>query len=382
MIQPSLFDLSPTHLETFVERVGSTLNIPEGLQTTPCTHGLHRFPGKFIPNIPRYIIRSLLPIGEDRIIFDPFCGSGTTLVETALEGKPFIGMDIDPLSVAIATVKSQSLSEVDLSFLRKYWKNHDYKQENSKFIPSVPNLSHWFTDKAITELSSIKARCYELPPKLCLFSLIIFSSIIRRVSNADDQTQKTYVSHTLPKNPPAPSSLFPIFLDRALEGMQEYIDLLPKEPIGCVVHGDARIDASKYQFHDILTSPPYIDSIDYVYNQMLEYFWLMSDLGLESYDNLSKLRKEPMGFRFCSDNEANSLLIKHLANLADEFEATCSRIRENSPKEELAVRSFFFDYIRHLENVRKVQSEDGTYISIVGNSYIRGTTVHTADFLV
>lgn len=383
MKQLNLFDLSPIkNLDTFIERHEDILNIPEGLQTIPCTHGLHRFPGKFIPNIPRYILRDILPKDEERIVFDPFCGSGTTLVEAALEGKRFVGMDIDPLAVAIATAKLHPLTEEEIHQLEKFWKHHNYQQEMLDFIPPVRNLSHWFTNKAITELSSIKARCAELSPNLRLFSLIVFSSILRRVSNADDQTQKTYVSHTLPKTPPAPSVLFPVFLERALQGMNDYIERLPKAPNGYVLLGDARIEVERLQFHDIITSPPYIDSIDYVYNQMLEYFWLLPDLPLNSHDNISKLRKEPMGFRTHSNQKANSLLATRLGQQFDEFESACTCIGEKSKKEELTVRSFFIDYITHLETVRKIQYAGGMYVCVIGNSYIRGTTVDTAAFLI
>ena len=384
MEQLTLFDFPPVpkRLETFVERVGSTLSIPEGIHTIPCTHGLHRFPGKFIPNIPRYILRSILPNVEGRIIFDPFCGSGTVLVEAALEGIPFIGMDVDPLSVLISTAKLQPLSEIELRILERFWKHHNYRQEHPESIPTVPNLSHWFRSNAVAELSSIKARCSELPPRLKLFSLIVFSSIIRRVSKADDQTQKTYVSHTLPKNPPVPSILFPIFLNRAIQGMREYATLLPRDPSGDVFHGDARVDISKFQFHDIVTSPPYIDSIDYIYNQMLEYFWLLPELGMNSHTDISLSRKKPMGFNIRPDVEPNSSLALSLGGRVEEFESLCSRIGQRNPKEELMVRSFFLDYSTHLEVVRRVQTEAGFYVCVVGNSYIRGITVPTADFLV
>jgi len=377
------FPEAANRLESFVKREGNLLLIPEGLDTTPGTHGMHRFPGKFIPNIPRYIIRSILHNDKDRIIFDPFCGSGTTLVEAALERRPFLGLDIDPLSVTIATAKAQPLSEDKLRSLEKFWENHDYRKECPEVVPRVPRLSHWFTDRAIRELSSIKANCLELPPRPRLFSLVVFSSIIRRVSNADDQSQKTYVSHTLPKNPPAPSVVFPVFLKRAVQGMRQYLSLLPREPRGSVLKGDARKDIDGLEFNDIITSPPYIDSIDYVYNQLLEYFWLLPELGIHSYERLRELRKEPMGF---SNNYSKTVLKEfaktYLPTLAGNFEDLCSRIGKKSPKEEVAVRSFFMDYAKHLGVVRRKQRPGDYYVCIVGNSYIRGNTVPTADIVV
>jgi hypothetical protein len=44
-------------------------------------------------------------------VLDPFAGSGTALVEAAVMGAPAVGVDIDPLSVAIAQAKAQLLSD-------------------------------------------------------------------------------------------------------------------------------------------------------------------------------------------------------------------------------------------------------------------------------
>jgi SAM-dependent methyltransferase len=373
---------SSKNLQTFISRLDdSTLCIPEGLHTIPCTHGLHRFAGKFIPNIPRFILRTVIPSGSGRVILDPFCGSGTTLVEAALDGKEFIGMDIDPLSVAISTAKTQTLSEADISDLEKFWASHDYHTRCPQFIPSVPNINHWFTDTALIQLSSIKARCMTMPKKLQLFSLIVFSSIIRRVSNADDQTQKTYVSHTLPKKPPLAITLFPIFLQRAISGMREYTSLLPREPKGKIILGDARFDLNGIAFDDVITSPPYIDSIDYIYNQMLEYYWLLDEVGIGSHDKYRELRKKPMGFKTYDESMLHAFSKEYIPDISSKFEEICSLVGAVSPKEELVVRSFFLDYAKHVQAIHLQQQKGNFYVCVIGNSFIRGTTIPSAEII-
>ena len=49
------------------------------------THGLHPYPAKFIPHIPRELIREFSGPGD--IMLDPMCGSGTALAEAALAGR-------------------------------------------------------------------------------------------------------------------------------------------------------------------------------------------------------------------------------------------------------------------------------------------------------
>src|SRR5438094_711894 len=48
-------------------------------------HGIHPYPAKFIPQIPRTLIELFHP-GDDSPVLDPFCGSGTTLAEAFLSG--------------------------------------------------------------------------------------------------------------------------------------------------------------------------------------------------------------------------------------------------------------------------------------------------------
>jgi len=52
----------------------------------------------------------------NKTILNPFCGSGTTLVEGILAGHNVIGVDIDPLSLMISKVKT---TIVDVSELTK-----------------------------------------------------------------------------------------------------------------------------------------------------------------------------------------------------------------------------------------------------------------------
>src|ERR1039457_3262181 len=57
-------------------------------------HSFHRYPTRFIPEIPRTVIRVLEP-PRDSLVFDPFCGCGTTLVEAQQAGYASAGVDLN-----------------------------------------------------------------------------------------------------------------------------------------------------------------------------------------------------------------------------------------------------------------------------------------------
>jgi SAM-dependent methyltransferase len=90
--------------------------------STPHVHGLHTYKAKFFPRMVRSRLQMALdqaPPGPQgpQLVLDPFSGSGTTVVEAASLGTDSIGVDIDPLSVAIARSK-RSLMHVDSDTLK------------------------------------------------------------------------------------------------------------------------------------------------------------------------------------------------------------------------------------------------------------------------
>ena len=354
---------------------GRCVEFPEGLRTAEFTHTIHRFPGKFVPQVARELL--LLVGATDRsLIADSFCGSGTSLVEASLAGVPTIGVDFDPLAVLMSQAKTMSLTARQLAELRKYWSGKIGAADHDDLADAVPNLYHWFKPEIARQLAFIKRKALRLEDEeLRLFSLVVFSSIIRRVSNADDQTQKTYVSGTLKKTPPSPCALFPTFLDRAVSGMENYAKA-KRAPV-IVQRGDARKWRSPKKLDGIITSPPYIDSIDYIYNQMLEYFWLYEVLGLASVDEIRAFRKKPVGFRRADVVAGLERLSKISPVAAELLEPKLDKIQGVSEKEAQNVIGYFEDFAQHLKVTKRRMKRGSKYALVIGESHIRGVIVPT-----
>ena len=288
MSQPVL-DLFPDFTPSFVLD-GRCVEFPEGLRTADYGHTLHRFPGKFVPQVARELL-ALVRADQESLIIDPFCGSGTSLIEASLLGIPSLGVDFDALAAFVTTAKVTPLSAAQLRELSRFWTHIDLSVQHGP-LPPVSNLNHWFTPESAAQLASIKSAAFTIEdPVLRDFSLAVMSSIVRRVSNADDQTQKTYVSGTLKKTPPKPYELFHLVMTKAIQGIEQFSLACLAAPN--VVKADARHLSLRQRVDGAITSPPYIDSIDYIYNQMLEYFWLYDVLGLQ-IGEIPALRKLPM----------------------------------------------------------------------------------------
>ena len=177
------------------QRLYSLKEIPA---TNYLTHGIHSYTAKLIPHIPRYFIEKYTKRGD--VIFDPFCGSGTTLLEARFLSRNAIGIDINPLATLISEVKTTPLDIDELSLAIRLVKE-DVKNSNRKLTVVFPNIDYWFCKKARNELSRIKFSIESLNGRfsesLYRFLLVCFSSIIRKSSYADPRMAKTYKSKRL-----------------------------------------------------------------------------------------------------------------------------------------------------------------------------------------
>ena len=81
------------------------------------THGLHKYPAKFFPELPRWLIKRYSQ--ENDSILDPFAGSGTTNVEALLSKRHSVGIDVDPFSRFISKVKVTPLVEKEMKSAQK-----------------------------------------------------------------------------------------------------------------------------------------------------------------------------------------------------------------------------------------------------------------------
>ncbi len=168
------------------------------------THSIHPYPAKFIPQIPNALIQELSSIGDT--ILDPFCGSGTTLVEALRLGRHAIGLDANPLSCLISRVKTTRLSPNEAEAL--FCLADEFKQMgqqtslgNLPLFPDMPSfeiatrptfrgVDDWFDEYVIDELAFIKEKCLSLPQENARqLALVAMSSITVAVSRQDSDTR-------------------------------------------------------------------------------------------------------------------------------------------------------------------------------------------------
>ena len=128
-------------------------NIPESQEwafesvrsTEQWTHGYHRYPAKFLPDVVRKIIEDY---AQDSIrIADLFAGCGTTLVEAKVHGIASVGTDINPVAQLITKVKTTPITPdaLQLAYNNLVALFDEYNEADYADIKKHERIDYWFT---------------------------------------------------------------------------------------------------------------------------------------------------------------------------------------------------------------------------------------------
>ncbi len=240
------------------------------------THTFHSYPARFIPQIPLSFIK--LFTKEKETVLDPMCGCGTALVEAFLNNRNSIGNDFNPLATLITKVKTTLIDEDEFRYFNKKlavmkrYLDLDYRRVDER-INNLPNrkVSKIFNRVVISKLESIRETLLEVREEghndLFDFGRVALSSTIWSLVengngiNVDDIFLKKVKS-----------------MQKDLNEMAKIIKTIPKVKVIC---GDARkLEVETDTVDLIVTSPPYVNALDYYRAHMYNMLWLGMDFDL------------------------------------------------------------------------------------------------------
>ena len=343
------------------------------------THGIHKYPAKFFPELPRWIIERYTVEGD--LVLDPFMGSGTANLEAALLGRDSIGVDVDPFSRFLASVKTKPLSAKELVKAHKALIASMESFDIDKVINGIPDFPYrdnWFKPYVLKELSYIKASIDTLDSSKHIknFFLICFSSVIRAVSEADNNCTRTVIRKKLNKHVKENQAIT-LFQKRAkfcVEGMLDYIAAGASGKVQIPSKADARnlIGVENNSVDLAVTSPPYMNAVDYPRTHQLELYWL----GLAE-GSLSELKKSHVGTEVVKAEKYKEL---HLTK-SESANEVIKRIYETDPRRAFIASNYIDDMIKNMREVHRVLKDGKRYVIVVGNNLVRGAQFETWRYL-
>jgi len=350
-------------------------------EQTRYTHGIHKYPAKFFPELPRWLIKRYT--NENDIVLDPFGGSATTSIEALLNNRNSVSVDIDPFAQFLAKVKTTKLDSEELeiysNILIKKITEFKISKSLTKYIPDFPYRDNWFNKEIIYELAYIKKSIAELniSENLNNFFLATFSSIIRAVSNADNNCTRTVIRKKLNKQI-YPTLALTKFVENLLlykSRIEEFNKYAPDNiETEIAVNSDARdLKYPDNYFDFAVTSPPYVNAVDYPRTHQLEIYWLEIEKG-----SLTPLKKKHIGTESVTVKFYNDL---HLINVKDADKILTSIYKTDKRRAYIAYK-FLADMEKNIQEVYRTLKKGGRYAVVIGNNTIRGHNFESWKYLI
>ena len=292
-------------------------------------HGLHEYKGKFNPQVVRALL-NIFGIDPGQRVLDPFCGSGTTLVECAHLGARSVGTDINPLAIAIARAKLQALCTPADRIRHVYKCLFKSLSETWRFKPTQQNngrsayLQSWFNVDVLAQIEYVRSRIEDIAQELAPVFLIIASNLLRDYSHQDPKDLRIRRRKTaLPKTPFRDAFLdaVPPLLQR-IEATQAMLgtEFLQGNTLVRDVT-DLTLEEVGGHFDAAVTSPPYAMALPYIDTQRLSLVWL----GLVPPDRILELDAQLIGSRELR-GDARRVLPRRLQDNADNLPTPQARI--------------------------------------------------------
>ena len=252
----------------------------------------HPFPARMPLELASILISDLTePTAQ---ILDPMLGSGTTAIAARQLGRPCFGSDLDPMAVTISKAATSYYSKNTLERVRDEvlsrakrllaqqpycvsFERLKMPEESKEFI------EYWFPEESQTQLLSLARAIGELDSAAeSRLAWAVFSSLI--IAKTATASYATDTSRTRPRRNFEKNVVLPFDAwrrrFREAEVRMPFVGRKPPVGASCSISvADARalsIPDASVDF--ILTSPPYLNAIDYLRSHKMSLVWMGHDL--------------------------------------------------------------------------------------------------------
>lgn len=353
--------------------------------TNYITHGYHRYPAKFIPQLAEKLINGFSKPGD--LVVDPFMGSSTTLVEAKILGRPSIGVDINPVAQLIAQAKVTPIEPNELSSHFSKLSNAILDIENAPLFtvketavryraktPDIERIDYWFKPETKIKLSIIFSKITHIRKEdIRNFYLCGFSHILKNCSIWLQKSNKP--TRDLNKNIPNPYNIFLRQIRKMLKKNAEFWDILQKNDIINVSAKPVCADAREIPVEDnsvslVVTSPPYVTSYEYADLHQLSALWF------NFTDDLPQFRQRFIG---SSANGMTESIFEIGSKIGEEI---VENLQNRKTRKADEVTKYFSEMRDSFLEMRRYLKKGGKACIVIGNTAFKGVSVTNAEVFV
>ncbi|MBB1073067.1 DNA methyltransferase [Rhodoferax sp. 4810] len=347
-----------------------------GVNTKESTHCFHAYPAMMIPQVAERLIAQH---GQHaKLLFDPYCGTGTSLVEANRKNIHAIGTDLNPLARLIAQAKTTPLNLQVLDLYLKDFSDYLFSilfdiHKISVVTPNIKNIDYWFSPPVQTQLAVVNTFINGITDEsIANFFKVAFSETVRESSWTRNGEFKLFrmTPQQMQRFNPDVFGLIQGKLARNKRGLKALLDMhCTATSRVCAFNTVEHIEQIENGSVDlIVTSPPYGDSRTTV-----------------AYGQFSRLANEWLGIDGAAhiDNQLMGGQIKRTAAGSlcelDEFNSAMEQIAAIDDKRANEVSAFYWEYQQSIENVAKTVKPGGHVCYVVGNRKVKGITLPTDE---
>jgi DNA modification methylase len=269
--------------EAFTHALRSAMEAVDEEHEELLIHGVHSYPARMHPAVARRALERFAP-GPGATLLDPFCGSGTTLVEGMAAGWRCLGSDLNPLALDLARVKCSRMGEKARErFGRRVLEVAEASEERVRGRVDVrAKLSKaerdYYDVHVLKEfaglLEEVNATEHDADRRALR---MVFSSMVVKFSRQRSDTDERLTQKRVRKG--LVTEFFVRKSEELLRAWHELDDACPDKTrrprivkanamrLGETLSGDFKADL-------ILTSPPYGGTYDYAHHHRRRFAWL------------------------------------------------------------------------------------------------------------
>ncbi|GEM_PF-5893586 len=252
-------------------------------ETNYATHHLYRYPGQFVPQIPGFLIEKFSKKYD--VVLDPFCGSGTTLVEANLLHRNSYGTDVHPIARLVTKVKTRKISMSNDELITITNINPDFDdfdeiaEECKKF-----EYSYLFNRENLMPLLKLRKEIYEnYTDDIRNFLLVCLLSIVKSCANIDEHKVR------IVREKKDAINVFEIFKQTVRVNLKKLASLntdVFAEVLNC---NAKKISLDNNTVDLVVTSPPYLNALNYIKIHHIEMALLNERADEKNYIGVDKV---------------------------------------------------------------------------------------------